>query len=291
MTGSGLSGNKIRKLEHLIADAKRVGADTLITCGGVQSNHCRATSIAAARVGMECRLLLRGDEPPELDGNLLLDRLSGAIPEFVSEDRYHAGLESELNRIADDVKSKAGSPYIIPEGGSNHIGAWGYVEAAKEAFRQCEKLGFEPDRVVCATGSGGTHAGLLVGARLLDWQTEITSIAVCYDKDETINRISSIVNDTIDKRGLDFSIEPEDVKVIQGYIGPGYAQANPEIYKTIVEVARKEGVLIDPVYTGKAVWAIKEETLAGRMTGKTLFWHTGGMFGIFPFRDGLENLL
>lgn len=289
MTGSGLSGNKVRKLEYLIADARRLGADTLITCGGVQSNHCRATSIAAARVGMGCRLLLRGNKPADSDGNLLLDRLVGAIPDFVSEEKYITDSENELDRIASEVLSEGGKPYIIPEGGSNYIGAWGYVDASKEAFDQCNEMDFQPDRIICATGSGGTHAGLLVGARMLNWQVEITSIAVCYSKDETIRRVFSIVNDMIDMYDLDFKIDPGEINVIDGYIGPGYAQANPEIYKVIVEVARHEGVLVDPVYTGKAAWAIREEIAAGSVTGKTIFWHTGGVFGIFPFRRELQD--
>lgn len=291
MTGAGLSGNKVRKLEFLAADAISQGADTLVTCGGIQSNHCRATAITAAQLGMKCHLLLRGDPVEEPDGNLLIDKLVGAKTEFVPDERYYGDIQGEFNRIGEQIRRDGGIPYMIPEGGSNAIGAWGYVQAAKEAYKQCEQAGFQPDRIICATGSGGTHAGLLIGARLLNWDTEILSVAVCYDGDETQKIIHSITREMIETFGLDIRCDLSDVRIIDGYRGPGYAKANTEIFKVIIEVAHTEGILVDPVYTGKQAWAVKEELASGHLPGATLFWHTGGMFGIFPFRNSLVDVL
>ncbi len=284
LTGSGLTGNKVRKLERLIVDARKKGADTLVTCGGVQSNHCRATALSAARVGMGCRLLLRGEPPPELDGNLLLDRIAGAKLEFISPERYYVDLQGELERVADQVTVEGGKPYIIPEGGSNAIGAWGYVEAAGEAFDQCRMIGVQPKRIIIAAGSGGTHAGLWIGAKLRGWECDIVSVTVCYDLVKVTGIIYKIISDMIKTYELDLECSPQDVIVLDKYRGPGYAEAGPEIYRAIIEVARAEGVVTDPVYTGKAAWGMLEELKAGRLTGTTLFWHTGGIFGLFPLR-------
>ncbi|MFH0766434.1 MAG: D-cysteine desulfhydrase family protein, partial [Calditrichota bacterium] len=291
LTGSGLSGNKVRKLEYLLTDAAANGADTLITCGGIQSNHCRATALTAARMRLKCRLLLRGIPPRELDGNLLLDRLAGAEIQFIDEDRYQNDLSSELRRIAEDVKSRGGNPYIIPEGGSNHIGARGYVQAAAELHRQCDEIGLQPKRIVCATGSGGTHAGLWFGVKSQNWAVEIWSASVCYDRAEIAQRIHRIILDMISSEQTSLTCGLDDILVLDGYRGLGYAKADKSEFDVIIETAREEGIIVDPVYTGKAARAIKAETQAGRMPGATIFWHTGGVFGLFPFRRGLEKAL
>lgn len=291
LTGSGMTGNKVRKLEHLIADAENFGADSLITCGGVQSNHCRATSLAAARLGYKCILLLRGERPEDLDGNLLLDRLAGAEVRFVSKQEYTARLPELLQGLADEVSQKGGKPYLIAEGGSDPVGAQGYVDALSELKTQCEEYGVEPKRIVIATGSGGTHAGLYAGTALLNWNVEIVSAGICYSQEETARRVATIVEGMNRRRGYAIPTDASQIKVLDGYIGPGYAKAHEPVFETIVDVASTEGVLVDPVYTGKAAWCVKTEVLAKRFDGLTVFWHTGGVFGLFPFKDELQNTL
>lgn len=291
LTGSGLSGNKVRKLEYLVADARSRGADTLISCGGIQSNHCRATSIAAAQLGLSCRLLLRGEAPQDVDGNLLLDRMAGAEVEFISEEKYAANVDAELQRIADDVISNGKVPYIIPEGGSNPVGAWGYVNAAFELKKQCSEIGISPKRLVCATGSGGTHAGLWLGVKLAGWDVEVISMTVCYSASETTERIFRLVESAIEVYDLSIKCRIDDILVNDSYLGDGYALAGEDVFRTMIEAASTEGILVDPVYTGKTLYGIKEETLAGRFAGLTVFVHTGGVFGIFPHRSGLNRFL
>ncbi len=291
LTGSGMTGNKVRKLEYLIAEAEALGADTLITCGGVQSNHCRATALVAARFGYKCILLLRGDRPAEIDGNLLLDRLAGAEVRFATESDYFTHLPELLAEVADDVKRRGGKPYLIAEGGSDPVGAWGYVEALREVKCQCDAEGIKPCRIVHATGSGGTHAGLYVGTRLEGWDVEIVSAAICYDRFVTARRIAVIVEGMIELHNLQLAFNPEQLSVLDGYIGEGYARAGSEVFDLIQEMASVEGILCDPVYTGKAALCVREETRAGRFDGMTLFWHTGGVFGLFPFRKGLEQAI
>ncbi|MDP8228685.1 MAG: D-cysteine desulfhydrase family protein [Candidatus Electryoneaceae bacterium] len=315
LTGSGLSGNKVRKLEFLLSDAIRNSSDTIITCGGTQSNHCRATALASARLGFRCLLLLnqysnetsfdhnpsldqnnslsRSNENlnPSLDGNLLLDRLAGAELHYVADAEFHRNLPERLSKLAEKVVSQGGNPYIVTEGGSDPVGAWGYVEAAKEAMNQCRLECIKPKRIICATGSGGTHAGLLVGARLYGWDVDIISVSVCHSAPETAVRIGEIVDRMIDRYGLNIRIPFDDVKVWDGYRGLGYAKAGRDELEVIAEMARTEGILIDPVYTGKAARGLKTELVKGNIDGTTLFWHTGGMFGLFPFRREFEEIL
>jgi len=286
-----MTGNKVRKLEHLIADAEKKGADTLITCGGVQSNHCRATSLAAARLGFKCILLLRGDRPDKLDGNLLLDRLAGADVRFVSKQEYTTRLHELLAELANEVLSKGGIPYLIAEGGSDPVGAEGYVDALAELKEQCEELEVKPDSIVIATGSGGTHAGLYAGTSLLDWDVEIISAAICYTQTETAHRISVILDGMNRAKGYAIPTDAESLSIIDKYLGPGYAKAHAPVFETIIEVASSEGVLVDPVYTGKAAWCVKSEVEAGHFKGLTVFWHTGGVFGLFPFKEDLQKKL
>ena len=304
LTGSGLSGNKVRKLEYLLSDAVLSGADTIITCGGAQSNHCRATALASARLGFRCLLLLRiqsSSSPtlcpsgesrnPSLDGNILLDRLAGAEIHYIAEEEYSNNLQERLADLASMVVQQGGNPYIVTEGGSDPVGAWGYVEAAEEAMQQCHRDGIIPKRIICATGSGGTHAGLWIGTHLYGWNVEVISVSVCYDAQETALRIGNVINGMIDRYGLNIRFSVNDITVWDGYRGPGYAKAGRDELEVIAETARTEGILVDPVYTGKAVRGMKLELGKGNLDGTTLFWHTGGVFGLFPFRKEFEEIL
>lgn len=285
-TGSDLSGNKVRKLEFVIADAQAKGADTLVTCGGIQSNHARATAIIGARLGMKSFLVLRGDETDEYDGNLFLDKLVGAEFKFITEEEYEI-VDDIMADVAKELRVQGRSPYIIPEGASNEIGVWGYIKAAKEIKDQIGETSLHIDHIVCAVGSGGTHAGLLLGSRLFGIEAEIVSLNVGKTADYFVDRIYGIIKKTEEQFGLERHISRDEIRVIDGYVGEGYALSRPEEIHFIEEIAKLEGIILDPVYTGKALFGLVDQIRKGRFSkeAKILFIHTGGIFGLFPKRD------
>lgn len=276
LTGAALSGNKVRKLEYLCGEARAQAADLLITCGAVTSNHCRATAVAAAKLGMASHLVLRGDEPDVPDGNLLLDRLVGAETTFITEAAWPER-DALMARIAEDARRAGRRPYVIPEGGSNAVGALGYVEAASELSSQAEAAEIELGVVWHAAGSGGTTAGLALGFEGTD--VDVCGVAVCDDAayfDAAITRIVA-----------PFEASPS-WRILDGYQGAGYAQATEDELAFYAEVARREGLILDPVYTGKAFRALCIEAEAGRLPTDraVVFLHTGGIFGVFSFAEG-----
>ena len=283
LTGCAVSGNKIRKLAFVAADAKAKGADTLITCGGIQSNHARATALVAAMLGMHSVLVLRGQEPQTVQGNLLLDKLAGADIQWVSEEEYEMVNERMVD-IRRSLERKGHRPYVIPEGASYDLGYWGYVHAAQEIAGQLDIMQLTMDYIVTATGSGGTLGGLILGTHLLGLNTMPVGINVCRTAEHFQSRIHGVLHGMIHDRHWPIDIGREDITVIDGYVGKGYAQASEEVLWIIAEVARMEGIVLDPVYTGKAMFAIQEEIRAGRFKKgqKILFIHTGGIFGLFP---------
>lgn len=285
LTGIGLTGNKVRKLEFLIQDALDKGCDTLITCGGLQSNHARATAITAAKLGLQCRLVLRDQTGGDLDGNLFLDRLVGAEITFISAEEYKR-VDEVMNRLAESLRSEGRKPYIIPEGGSNELGALGYVRAVEELCEQLKTIKLRIDHVVTAVGSGGTQAGLLLGKMLYDLSAEIHGINVCETAEYFVSRIYGIIERARAAYGIDVTLAPTDVHVIDGYVGKGYALSRAEEIDTIKRVAKMEGLLLDPVYTGKAIYGLIDQIRKGyfKRGDKVLFWHTGGIFGLFPKR-------
>jgi D-cysteine desulfhydrase len=297
LTGAELSGNKVRKLEFLLADAEAQGADTVITCGGEQSNHCRATALAAARRGLRSVLLLRVPDPrhpPAADANSLLARLAGADVRYLSADEYRRRDEA-FRATADELRGRGRRPYLIPEGGSNALGAWGYVQAVAELHTQ---LGGRPATLVYAAGSGGTGAGIELGIRRLRWTgARALGFAVCDDAPTFQRQIAAIAGEASARFGMGIEVEPDGVAIIDGYVGPGYAQTTPEMLATIAEVARTEGVVLDPVYTGKAFFGLLRElalgnpAVIGRSAGDVVFIHTGGIFGLFPFAERLRAVL
>lgn len=272
LTGFGLSGNKVRKLEYLLADALEQGADTVITTGGIQSNHARATAVAARRCGLRPLLLLRGEEPEVADGNLLLDRLLGAEVRWCSADDYRHRRDEIMAEWADEVRSAGASPYVVPEGGSNGLGALGFVAAAEEVLAQGPRF----DAVFVAVGSGGTLAGLALGPDI----GRLHGVAVCDDRATFVHIVEGIGAEA-ERWGL--SLPPPGARwdVLEGYQGPGYGIATPAVWRDIERMARQEGLLLDPVYTGKAWHALCAEVAAQRVGGRVLFWHTGGTFGMF----------
>lgn len=282
LTGAATSGNKIRKLEFVLADAQQQGADVLITCGGVQSNHCRATAILAAQLGFKCHLLLRGTAPAQPVGNLYLDQLAGATIEYCTAREYAHHLSEKLQQIAAVYQAQGLKPYIIPTGASNEVGLWGYVKACAEIKTQCAALNFQPDVMLSATGSGGTHAGLIVGNQLFGLNSRVMAVNVCDDKAYFVQKSGQDMRDWQQRYAIDLDTDALPIEIIEGYIGPGYGKATPAIYDCITTMARLEGLILDPVYSGKAFYGLIQEIQQGRFNDvqHVLFIHTGGLFGL-----------
>lgn len=286
LTGLEVSGNKIRKLEFSLAEAKAQGCDTIITCGGLQSNHCRATAILATRLGFKAHLILRGEVTEAAQGNLLLDHLAGAEISYLpaSEWRGHEDLARQLQA---DYAAAGHSAFFIPVGASDEIGLWGYIAACEELQQDFERLGLEPDYVVCATGSGGTQAGLLVGRELLNLPGEVVAFNVSDDAAYFKQKIRKDVSLWSQRYKTGFDVDCLPIKTIEGYLGPGYGHAGPEIFATIKELASSEGLFLDPVYTAKAFHGMVTELNKGASgqlaeARQIVFIHTGGLFGVFP---------
>lgn len=297
LTGCELSGNKIRKLEFLLADAKAKGADTVITCGGAQSNHCRATALAAVRAGLRSTLLLRTEDPanpPPSHGNIFLNLMAGAELVWITPAEYkerHKRFELEMERL----RGLGRTAYIIPEGGSNQLGAWGYVKGIEEIGNDLAALRAEDideTTILSAAGSGGTTAGLLLGAKLLGLDLRVTGVNVCDDKDYFVTEINHICQRFIRDYSTTLAINSSEVDIVDGYVGEGYALSRQEELKAIYDLARLEGVVLDPVYTGKAFYGMVSEIRKNRSVfGKRIvFVHTGGLFGLFPVADKFEEL-
>ncbi len=286
LTGIELTGNKARKLEFLLADALAQGCDSLLTYGGIQSNHCRATAALGAKTNLKVYLLIRGEQPEgPPDGNLLLDHLFGADVTHVPSDTF---LKEKARLIDETLASmrKAGhKPYYFPVGGSVPVAVWGYVKCLEEIHQQAEKAGLRVRHVVTACGSGGTAAGLALGRALLGWD-ELTVWAIAVTQTELFwkSDIRNLLTETSEKYEL--GLRPEDLpfQVTDKYVGEGYAIPYPEEIEVIRRVARTEGILLEPVYTGKAMTGLLDLIRQGRI-GKdeaVVFVHTGGVFGLFP---------
>ena len=272
LTGTVISGNKIRKLEYLLCDAKNRGAQRVLTCGGLQSNHCRATAVAAARLGLQSTVYLRVRQPERLasppSGNWRICAQVGADIRFVTPEDY-------AERDALMANDAGPNDVVIPEGGSNALGAWGYIRAVDEMSEQWQE---PPTSIVCAVGSGGTLAGLLMGVARRGLQIPVFGVCVCDDRDTFQTIVARI---TQDAHGLWPALAPipaEEVSIVEGYVGRGYALSTPEESQDIATIARTTGTFLDPVYTGKAFRALLcEPELFGP---RPLFVHTGGIFGL-----------
>ncbi|PID40269.1 MAG: D-cysteine desulfhydrase [Proteobacteria bacterium] len=296
-TGSELSGNKVRKLEFLMADAMANGADTVLTCGGAQSNHCRATALAAIKAGLSSLLLLRTpdpDHPPAMGGNILLDRLAGAEIVWITPEQYRQRDEI-FEQEAKCLRSQGRSPYIIPEGGSTALGAWGYIRAMQELVADLKRLDgddIRPTTVICATGSGGTIAGLALGARFSDADMRVAGVNVCDNHNYFVEIVDRICHD-FHARWPNGQSEPvPPYEIIDGYVGRGYALSQPRELAAIRDLVRLEGVVLDPVYTGKAYVGMLAELAkdSGAFGRRIVFVHTGGLFGLFPIADQFSSL-
>jgi D-cysteine desulfhydrase len=304
VTGGAEAGNKIRKLEFLLADARARGADTVLTCGGIQSNHARATALACAALGLGCVLFLRVDDAPagpdapapraalRSAGNVLLDRLAGAEIRTISRADYREAA-AVMNQAAVRLAERGQRPYVIPEGGSNGLGAMGYVEAMREV-REQQRLGLGGgaapfDEIVHACGSGGTAAGVVLGAARHGTGLRVHAVAVCDDAATFERRIARIVDDA---RAIDPSLDGAAPLVVDEQArGPAYAVMDAEQRRFLAEVARASGTILDPVYTGKALFGLREAVRRGELREKArvLFLHTGGLPGLLAQGDAFAD--
>ena len=284
-TGLATGGNKTRKLEFSVAEALKQGADTLITLGAVQSNHARQTAAAAAVSGLRCVVVLRGNAPPSVTGNLLLDHLLGARVVF-SGDRTR---EEVANEVMDEERARGQRPYLIPVGASDEVGAVGFVAALEELDEQIAERRLRVDRVVFATSSLGTQAGLCVGAKALGFRPELAGIAIDSTRDEIRAGVADLAARTIRRLGLAASLSAEEVVAYDGYLGGGYAVLGEPEREAIALVARHEGVLLDPVYTGRAMAGLIDLVRRGEFGRKetVVFWHTGGSAALFAYAPEL----
>ncbi len=281
LNGLLISGNKARKLEYLIADARNKKCDTIITCGPVQSNHCRTTAAFAQIFGLECHLFLRQKGGEENTGNLLLDELLGAKIRFITPEQYQNRMQIMSAYARKLHKRKA---YIIPEGGSNEIGALGYIDCLKEmaGFIKREMI----EAIYCAVGSGGTYAGLLLGKKLLKLDVDLNGVIICDTVEYFISKIMEICEGATDRFNLKVKIHTQDITLINGFVGKGYGISYPEEIETIKKIA-KRGIILEPVYTGKAFYGMLTD-LKKKNYKKVIFVHTGGIFSIFAYNRELS---
>lgn len=285
-SGFGGGGNKVRKLEFLMAEAVGEGAEVLITTGGHQSNHARMVAAAACRFGMKAVLVLRGNPPAEYQGNLLLDRLFGAELEFLEPTEYFTLIDGRMAAHADAAQAAGKKAKIIPLGGANATGALGYVRAVSEMDAQLRAKGEPPpDVIVAPTGSGGTLVGLHVGCRALWPKTEIVGISVSRDAAWFRERIAAMAADCAALLGWDQAWSPSDIRIEDGFVGQAYGVPSPGGIAAIRRTAAAEGVLLDPVYTGKAMDGLMALAADGRIEAgsRVLFIHCGGSPALYPF--------
>ena len=280
LLGLAGGGNKTRKLEFLVADALAREADTLITCGAVQSNHCRLTLAAAVKEGLKCILVLEervaGSYDPKAGGNNFLFHLLG-----VEKTKVVPGgsdMMAEMQRVADELAAEGRKAYVIPGGGSNPIGATGYVACAEEVLGQTFEQALRIDRVVCASGSAGTHAGLITGFYGNNSNIPVIGINVSRPKDTQETLVYDLVQKTAAHLGITSTIPRNSVSCFSDYVGPGYSLPTAEMAEAVRMLARLEGVLMDPVYTGKAMAGLIDLVRKGyfHKNEKVLFIHTGG---------------
>ena len=292
-TGSEVSGNKVRKLEYSIKEAIDQGCDTLITCGGIQSNHARSTAAAAIKAGLSSILVLRTNEEPEVDGNYFIDRLLGADIRFITSDEYSNNRREIMENIVKELEKDGRKGYIIPEGASNGVGSLGYINFVKEVLEFEEKTDVVFDTIVVAVGSGGTYAGIHMGNDIyLDGKRRVVGFNVCDTAEFFKEKVEEIIKESkeyLNEKDLK-KVKSENMDIIDGYVGEGYALSTEEELNFIWDLAKKEGVILDPVYTGKAMFGLHNEIKKGsfKNSKNILFVHTGGLFGLFPKKNQFE---
>ncbi len=287
LTGLEVTGNKIRKLEYVIADALAQGCDTLVTHGGVQSNHCRATAAAGARLGLRVRMFLRSSEPsPARDGNLFLDELFGADISYHLPDEYNADRKAMTERILQQERDAGRNPYFFPVGASVPLGCWGYARCIYELTQQFDVA--DPLDLFIPVSSAGTYAGCVLGKGLLKldrWRligVPVSDSVPYFQKD-----VRALLDATVDQFKLDLTPGDLPLEIIDGYIGEGYAIPYAEALQTLRDAARLAGLVLDPTYTSKALWGTLDSIRKSRVrpSATPMFIHTGGSFGLMARRD------
>jgi D-cysteine desulfhydrase len=284
-TGLATGGNKTRKLEFLVADALAQSCDHLVTTGAPQSNHCRQTAAAAARFGLGCSVILRGSPPADTTGNLLLDHLLGAHVHW-TDGRDGGEL---MGKVQSELRSAGRKPYVIPLGGSNVIGATGYVLAMQELMAQLEAERLNVDFIVFASSSGGTQAGLVLGAHVYGFRGVVLGISVDHPAESLSTQAAALATATATHLGLGTVSVAHLVNVNDDYLGEGYARVGEPEREAISLTAQLEGILLDPVYTGRAMGGLIDLIRWGAFTRRhrVLFWHTGGTAALPAFAGKL----
>lgn len=278
LTGCELSGNKVRKLEYLLADAKRKKADIIFTSGGDQSNHARATVIAAKKIGLNTKLFLWGKKTRSTNGNLFLDNMFGADIQFFTEKEYE-NVNDVMFKQRSALLKKRKNAYAFPGGGSTTLGIWGYINFINELKKQIDLT--KIDSIVAACGSGGTAAGMLVGAALNNLNLKIVAVHVLMSKKEMEKHILQLAEGCMLDYKLNCKINPNNLIVVDGYSKEGYKKISPIKVRLIKKFAEETGILFDPAYTGKAFTAYYEKYLKTGKGKKNIFVHTGGLFAVF----------
>ena len=292
LLGLAGGGNKTRKLEFVVAEALEQGADTLITCGAVQSNHCRLTLAAAVKEGIKCRLVLEervpGSYNPDAGGNNFLFKLLGV--ESIKVVPGGSDMMAEMQAVADAATAEGRKPYVIPGGASNPRGALGYVACAEEILAQSFDEGVRIDQVVCASGSAGTHAGLVVGFYGNNSGIPVTGINVSRKKDVQEELVHNLARKTAELIGFPTDIPREAVTCFEEYVGPGYSLSTKEMVEAVKLMAQTEGIVLDPVYTGKAMAGLIDLARKGyfKKEENVLFVHTGGSPGLYAYQRYFE---
>jgi len=288
MTGLALGGNKTRKLEYILADALAQGCDTIVTAGAIQSNHCRQTAAAAAKLGLDCHLVLGGREPACVTGNLLLDKVFGSHIHWCGENRKG----EDIPRIVGHLQSQGKKPYVVPYGGSNELGAYAFLAATEELKQQAGSEHIS--HILFASSSGGTHAGLMLGNTLTGLNAKIIGINI--DKDESGDlpfkqHIIKLANNTARHIEYKHKFDQQELLLNDDYIADGYGVLGKQEKEAIRLSAQLEGILLDPVYTGRAMAGLIGMIRSGELTkrDKVLFWHTGGAPALFAYGDELEQ--
>ena len=288
-------GNKVRKLEWLVGEARALGATHLVTQGAVQSNHVRQTAAVARRFGMKCTALLEhrietNDRDYLNSGNVLLDRLFDCAIEY-----RQSGLDmnAEAEAKGEQLRAAGEKVYVIPGGGSNTVGALGYVSCAQELVQQADEMGLRIDRMVTATGSAGTQAGLVVGLEGMNANIPVLGIGVRLPKDRQEANVHRLAEATADYVGVRGGIARSAVAANCDYVGPGYGQPTPGMIEAVLMVARQEGLLLDPVYSGKAMAGLIDLIRKGEIhkNETVVFLHTGGAVGLFGYTPVFEQAM
>jgi D-cysteine desulfhydrase family pyridoxal phosphate-dependent enzyme len=285
LTGHSFGGNKTRKMEFVIGDARASKADTIVTVGGIQSNHCRQTAVVCAKAGLRCILLLAGEEPETYTGNLLLDSMLGAEIKFFPDDHLLT-MHSRLDEVIETLKDFGLNPYAVPAGATMPIGVISYAVAMEELQKQTNELGFTPDKIFVSVGTGGTLAGLIIGAHMLEMDVDIIGVSVLSRIDEVRDRVKNQIERVIDLYPEVDSFEPK-IHIDDTFLEPGYGIITDGVRTAIDTFAKMDGIFLDPVYTGKAGLALMRMAMNSDIKSdeNTIFWHTGGQPALFSYAE------